>query len=410
MRRPRVAKLSVLGIAALAAACAGAPALAQTPDASPVKIGMVLSKQGSFGDIGQEAARGAMMAVDDLAGKVLGRPINVLWYDDPDPQTAQQNMSKLIDSDKVVAILGGTNSASSLAESAVAKRGKTPTIIVIASAKEITGRLCNRYTFRTYYAADVASRALVPALAAKGKKWYFLMQNYAAGQDAYTSMKGALTKIGGEEVGYDKLPIGTADFSSYILKIRQAAPDVVALGLAGSDLSPFLKQYAQYGMKDKIPVGSPFMSETAIWSLDKSSVTGTYTALWEADDPANPPSERKFAEQYKQKFGGQATTVAWEGWHSMHAILSAIDSGKSTDAGSIVRQMETTKAHDRSIATYYRAWDHQFIHPLLILDAHAPKKDKYDMLSITRSVPDKDADVDAVFGTQAEVGCQMGDL
>ncbi|MGI4814345.1 MAG: ABC transporter substrate-binding protein, partial [Janthinobacterium lividum] len=114
-------------------------AMAQDANA-PIAIGMVLSKQGVFSDIGRDGARGAMLAVDDVDAKVLGRPIKVIWYDDTDPQTAQQNMIKLIDHDKVVAVVGGVNSASSLAEGSVAKQNKIPLVVIVGSATEITGK------------------------------------------------------------------------------------------------------------------------------------------------------------------------------------------------------------------------------------------------------------------------------
>ncbi|MGI4812663.1 MAG: ABC transporter substrate-binding protein [Janthinobacterium lividum] len=394
---------------ALLAGIAAVPAMAQ--DNSPIPIGMVMSKQGVFADVGRDGARGAMMAIDDVGSKINGRPVKLIWYDDPDPQSAQQNTQKLIDNEKVVAIMGGTNSASSLAESSVAKNSKIPVVIMTGSATELTGKSCNRYTFRTYYSAGVAARALVPELIKKGKKWYFLAPNYAAGLDAYTGMKGQLDKMGGTEVGYDKLPVGTTDFSSFILKIRQANPDVVGFSFAGLDIDNFLKQWAQYGMKDKIPVGDPFLSESSLWALDKDSATGTYAKIWQYTDPSLSPAEKKFAAAYRAKYNLPASMVAWEGWMSMRAILDAISAGKSTAPASIVHQLETLQWHDTKIPSYYRAWDHQFIHPLLIVNARAPKaSDKYDLLDIEKSVPESAADIEKIFGTQAEVGCHMDSL
>ncbi|MGI4812662.1 MAG: ABC transporter substrate-binding protein [Janthinobacterium lividum] len=405
---PRLRALAAASCALLAGVAA-APALAQ--DNSPIPIGIVMSKQGVFADVGRDGARGAMMAVDDVDSKIDGRPVKLIWYDDPDPQSAQQNTQKLIDNEKVVAIMGGTNSASSLAEASVAKRSKIPLIIMTGSATEITGKSCNRYTFRTYFSAGVAARALVPELIKKGKKWYFLAPNYAAGQDAYAGMKGQLDKMGGTEVGYDKLPLGTTDFSSFILKIRDAKPDVVAFSFAGLDIDNFLKQWAQYGMKDKIPVGDPFMSESSLWALDKDSATGTYAKIWQYTDPNLSPAEKKFVTAYRAKYNLPPSMVSWEGWMTMRAILDSIRTGKSTSPASIVHQLETLQWHDTKLPSYYRAWDHQFIHPLLIVNARAPKaSDKYDLLDIEKSVPETSADVEKIFGSQAEVGCNMDAL
>ncbi|MGI4814281.1 MAG: ABC transporter substrate-binding protein [Janthinobacterium lividum] len=379
-------------------------------DSAPINIGMVLAKQGVFAEIGRDGARGAMLAVDDVDSKVNGRLVKVIWYDDPDPQSAQQNTSKLIDSDKVVAVVGGLNSASSLAEASVAKRAKIPLMVITGSAREITGKDCNRYTFRAYFTAQVAARALVPELIKKGKRWYFLSPNYATGVDAYNSMKEELVKLGGTEVGADKVPLGTSDYSSFILKIREAKPDVVAFSLTGIDIDNFLKQWSQYGMKDKIPVGDPYLSESSVWSLNKGSATGTYVKIWQYSDPDLSPIERKFAADYRAKYGMPASMVAWDGWMSMRMILDAIRAGKSTDPASIVHQLETLKWSDRKTPSYFRPWDHQFIHPVVVVNAHEPKADKWDLLDIVKTVPEKVEDNDKIFGTKAEVGCEMGSL
>ncbi|MGI4815536.1 MAG: ABC transporter substrate-binding protein [Janthinobacterium lividum] len=382
----------------------------QAAETAPVSIGLVLAKQGNFGELGTEAERGVMLAAEQVNSKVLGRPIQVTWYDDPDPQTAQQNMAKLADSQHVVGIIAGNSSASALAETAVAKRIKIPTIIAVASAKDVTGAQCNRYTFRTYYPADVATRAFVPAMMEKGRKWYFLTPNYAAGHDAYAAMKTDLVARGGTEVANDLLPVGTTDFSSLILKIRQADPDVVAVSFSGADLTNFLKQYAQYKMPAHIAIGSPFFGESSFWAIDKDASTGRYTTLWLYADPSNPPDERLFAKTYQAKYGSPATLVAWEGWTSMRALLRAIEEAKSTDARAIVGRLESIKWTDRPTPSYYRVWDHQFIHPLSIVDAHPPKRNKWDTFNIVKAVPDPGVDPDSIFGAKAQSACAMDDF
>ena len=82
-----------------------------------------------------------------------------------------------------------------------------------------------------------------------GKKWYFLTANYAFGQDIAKSFKEILAKAGGTVVGDDDVPLNTPDYSSFILKIRQAKPDMILGGVPAGDLSTFLKQWNEMGMK-----------------------------------------------------------------------------------------------------------------------------------------------------------------
>ncbi|MGI4812689.1 MAG: ABC transporter substrate-binding protein [Janthinobacterium lividum] len=394
----------------MGAAPLAAQAQAQAQATTPISIGLLLPKQGVLGEVGEDSARGAMLALDDVHGKALNRPVKLVWLDDPNPQAAQENFSKLLDNEHVAAVVGGSGSASALAEAALATRRKTPLMIVTGGATELTGKNCSRYTFRTFSPIQVESRALSKPLLAQGKKWYFLIPDYATGYDTYKYMKAELVKAGGQDLGMDKVPLSATDFGSFILKIRQAKPDVVAVGLVGDGYVSFLKQWQQYGMAGKIPVGDPSITDSMFWALEPNALTGTYVKLWDYKDPANPPAEQKFTADYRAKYGIPPSSVVWSGWMSMHAVLAAIEAGKSTDSASIVHQLETLQWHDRKVTSYYRPWDHQFIHPIAIAVAHAPKADKWDVMSVSQSIPDDNSQVDAIFGTRAEVGCQMGDL
>lgn len=404
--RSRFARCSILAAAALLSTLQ--PAFAQAD--KPIRVGVVSAKQGVFAESGTAAGNGAQLAVDQAGAKVLGRPVEVLWYDDPSPQSAQQNITKLIDDDKVVGVVGGTNSASGLAMAAVAKRAKVPLIVHAGVAREITGKECNRYTFRTAFAIPAATRALGPMLLERGKKWYFISANYAMGQDAYGSMKATVQAAGGQEVGSDQVPLGTSDFSSFILKIRQAKPDVLYAGLAGNDMNNLLKQLAEYGMKDKPVVASPTITDSAMWAVGADAAAGYYTKSWQYTDPANSPDEKQFTKLWLAKFGKPPAIEAWQGWMSMRMMLRAIEKAQSTEGPAIVKALETLKNTDGAMPAYYREWDHQFVHSVLVVKGRAPTADKWDMLEVVRKAPAAAADLDALFGTKAEAGCTLGEL
>ena len=88
------------------------------------------------------------------------------------------------------------------------------------------------------------------------------------------SPRGNEQAAGGTEVGADEVPLNTADFSSFILKIRQAKPDVVVGGLSAGDLSTFLKQWNELGMKGKIPFVEIAIGDTDIWAVGPEAARG----------------------------------------------------------------------------------------------------------------------------------------
>ena len=140
--------LMTSGAAVAAGAILGAPYIGTAAADEPVRIGMVLAKQGAFGQQGADLAAGVQIALKDAGNKVLGREVELTWLDEADPQNATQNITKLIQDQKVAVVLGGTSSATSLAMGAVAKRSRVPFVSLNAAAREITGKQCNRFMFR----------------------------------------------------------------------------------------------------------------------------------------------------------------------------------------------------------------------------------------------------------------------
>ena len=390
-------------------AAGGAMLLSPTAraQASPVKIGLVFPKQGTFAELGKGAAAGATLILEQAGSKILGRPARVIWLDDPNPQTAQQNMQKLIEEEKVTAVIGGASGATALALSALAKRTKTP-FITVSGAAALTGKDCHRYAFRTMIPAPVAVQALAPALLERGKRWYFLMPDYVYGQDVYAAYKAFLDKAGGQQVGYDKMPLGTTDFGGFILKIRQAKPDVVVTALSGNELPNFLKQYADLGMKDGAVVSSPIITDTDIVAAGQQA-SGIYGKVWHYKDPKNSPWDAEFTSTYTKKVGEPPHANAYLAALSMRMMLAGIEAAGSLDANAIVRGIERVRITDEEFPIHYREWDHQMMHRTLVLKVRPQVTDPWDALEVIRTVPDSPGEVDALYGAREASACTLGE-
>jgi len=124
-----VSRRAVVSAAAGLAVFAGSRRIALSQDSGPIRIGLIYSKQGPGAAIGEYLQRGSELAVEEAGRKVLGRPIELVWLDEPNPQVSQQNMQRLIDESKVVAVVGGNYSSSALAMMSVAAREKIPLIL-----------------------------------------------------------------------------------------------------------------------------------------------------------------------------------------------------------------------------------------------------------------------------------------
>jgi len=389
----------------LAAATLAGGACAQ--ESGPIKIGLIYSKQGPGASIGQFLQRGSELAAQQAGMKALGRPIELIWLDENGPEGSQQNMQRLIDENKVVAVVGGNYSNSALAMMSVANRAKIPLILPGAAAREITGKDCSRYTFRTQATVPVQINGLMPYVQQVGKKVYFITPSYAFGQDIVKSARAGLPAIGATEIGSDEVPINTADYSSFILKIRQAKPDVVIGGLVGGDLSNFLKQWNEMGMKDKAPYAAVAVTDTDFWDVGPQASTGIFIKPWYYANSKNTAAEKKMIEDFQKKYGQPPSDKTWSGWIAMRALLESIEAAKSTKPQDIVTSLEKWKNTDGEFPFYFREWDHQLVRPAVIVKVKSNITDKWDFMDFLKYTSDTPESTEKAFGTKEEVGCKM---
>jgi branched-chain amino acid transport system substrate-binding protein len=396
---------TLLGAAGLAAAPLAMPFVARAAD--PIKIGVLLAKTGQIAAQTEYLSNGTFLAMEQRNNTIMGQPAELVWLDEPTPQAATQNLQKLVQENKVVAVLGGSLSSNALAEEATAAQLKIPFVCDNAAATEISGKNCNRYTFRLNTPVAVQQRMLAPFALKYGKKWYHITASYAFGQDILRSSRKLLKEAGGTEVGSDEVPLNTADFSSFILKIRQAQPDVVVGGLSAGDLSTFLKQWNELGMKGKIPFVEIAIGDTDIWGVGAEAATGTFTKLWDHSNPNNPPEEKAFAAAYLKKYGKPAADKAWMGWITARSLFESIDAAKSTDPMAIVEGLEAWKVDSGGTPYRYRKFDHQMLLRNLAVTVKPKITDKWDYFDVTATLPENIVDLDKVFGTQEEIDCKM---
>jgi branched-chain amino acid transport system substrate-binding protein len=399
------AQWHVAFLSAVLALATGGVAYAR--DTGPIRIGLVFPKQGPGASIGEFLQRGSELAVEQAGRKVLGRPIELVWLDEPNPQVAQQNMQRLVDENKVVAVLGGNYSSSALAMMTVANREKIPLILPGAAASEITGKSCSKYTFRTQATVPVQLRGAMPYVAQLGKKIYFITPSYAYGQDVLRSARGMLKEFGATEVGVDEVPLNTADYSAYILKIRQAKPDVVIGGLIGGDFSSFLKQWNEMGMKDKIPYVSIAITDTDFWNVGPQASSGIYVKPWYYNDPKNTAAEKQMTAEFEKKYGRPPSDKSWSAWIGMRSLLEAMTAAKSTDSKAVVAALEKWKNTEGDFAYSYRDWDHQMVKPAVIVGVKKQITDKWDFFDVLKPTSATEADTARAFGTKEEIGCVM---
>ena len=207
---------------------------------TPIKIGLDNPLTGVYAALGKNELIGCQYALEQINAKggILGRKVELLVEDSTsgDAGTAVQKARKLIDRDKVNFLLGNVNSALAQAMAQVASEKGVFMVDPGGHTDPITGTDCHWNVFRVCNTTQMEANAVAGVLIKDfGKKWYYITPDYAFGHTLQAGMEKAAAKLGGSKVGGDLTPLGTTDFSSYLIKAQAANPDVIIFLTAGQD-------------------------------------------------------------------------------------------------------------------------------------------------------------------------------
>ena len=390
----------------------GFPAISRG-QAEAIRIGHLTPLTGFLGPLGEYAVMGVNLAVEEInaSGGVMGRKIELIAEDSVNPQTASTKAARLIERDKVVAIIGEISSASGLAIAQVAQRNRTLFFNTGCNSDELRGKACNRYMFHTEAANTMyvyaAGQALLRDGMVKGKKWYSLTADYAFGHDLLKAAKRFMLANGGEFAADELVPTDAADFSAYLLKIRNAKPDIVISNLAGAQITNFMKQYMEYGLP--YPVGG-FGFDTAVaWGAGKGNVTGIWPLVW--DSQVKSASAQKFTDAFTKKYGKPPENQAWGDYMSTKHVAQAMNEIKTTDSTKIAEHLEKGAKFDvmKSREGYYRNWDHQLMQEMYTIrfKPASEVKDKWDLFTLSAPVPGASQSLEVIAPTREDNNCTM---
>ncbi|MBA3519767.1 MAG: ABC transporter substrate-binding protein [Rhizobiales bacterium] len=399
------------GAAALVAGI-GAPYVAKG-QSDGIRFGHLTPLTGFLGPLGEYAQLGVQLAVEEInaAGGVLGRQVELLMEDSVNPATASTKAERYVTRDNVACIIGEISSASGLAIAQVVERHKKLFLNTGCNSDALRGSDCNRFMYHveasnTQYVKGVGSAYLRNGLI-DGKKIYFLTADYAYGHDLSRVGKNFVTANGGEVAWEDLVPTDSTDFSAYILKIRQAQPDLIISNLAGNQITNFVKQYTEFGLE--FPYGG-FGFDTAVaWGAGKGNFGGEWPVVWHHDLAA--PGAQKFVEAFKAKWGKPPENQAWGDYVATKLVAQAMTDANSTETDAILAYFDAEPKLDilKGREGYFRKWDHQLIQEMYTMTAKPldQLKDEWDLMLLGGSVPAEGEPLEAIAPTMEENACSF---
>ena len=401
------------GSAAFAGAAAiGFPSISYG-QSEKIKIGHLTPLTGFLGALGAYAQLGIRMAEEEInqAGGVMGRPIDITSEDSVNPATAATKAQRMLDQDGALVLMGEINSASALTIMQVAERNKKLFMQIGARSDALRGKNCNKYTFHVDIPSTVMVNAVGKALVRdnmmKDKKFYTLTADYIFGHDLGRAAKSFFNANGGNLIGDELVATDVTDFSPYLLKIRQAKPDIVCSNLAGNQVTNLIKQYAEFGLP--YPIVGFNLNTADAWAAGDGNLSGTWPTVWYHTSDA--PSSQTFVANFTKKYGKPPENHAWIEYISLKMMAQAMNETKSTDTTKLIGYFEKETQFDvlKARKAHFRSWDHQLMqeaYPFTV-KAKGQAKDKWDMLVLGGAIPAPNESLESIALTKEQNPCSM---
>ena len=372
----------------IAASVVGSAALAQG-SSNKVKIAFITDMSGLYSDFdGSGGLDSVRMAVADFGGKVLGRDIEVLFSDHQNKADNAANKARQWwDQDDVDLVIGGSNSAVSLAISNISKDKKKVFISAGAGADTLTEEACQPYMVRYTYSTGAQAKGTAAAMVQQGgKSWYFLTADYAFGHSLEKASIQVVKENGGEVKGTVRHPLNTADFSSFLLQAQSSGAQVIGLANGGGDLINSIKTAKEFGMTSKMRVAGLMVFITDVHSLGLPTTAGMYLTdgwYWDLNDKT-----RAFAKRFYAKNNKMPTTFQAGDYSAVMTYLTAVQQAGTTESDAVMKQIKSMQIDDIFGKGYVRA-DGAYVHDVYLMQVKTPEESKapWDYYKVVTQIP-----------------------
>jgi branched-chain amino acid transport system substrate-binding protein len=381
--------------------------------AEKIKIGHLTPLTGFLGALGTYAQLGMRLAEEEInaSGGIMGRQLEVMSEDSVNPATAATKAERMLGQDGALVLMGEANSASALTIMQVVARNKRLFIQTGARSDALRGKNCNRYTFHTdipnTVMVNTVGKALLRDNMVKDKKFFGLTADYIFGHDLLAAAKRFLGANQGNLIGDELIATDVTDFSPYLLKIRQAKPDVVCSNLAGNQVTTLIKQYAEFGLP--YPIVGFNLNTADAWAAGEGNLAGIWPTVWY--HTLDVPASKAFVASFSKKYGKPPENHAWIEYIAFKIMAQAMNEAKSTDTDKLIEYFEKETQFDilKARKAYFRSWDHQLIQEAYTFSPK-PKgeaKDKWDLITLGAAVPDANESMEVLNPTKEQNPCTL---
>ena len=343
---------------------------------APVRIGVVNDMSGVYADYqGRGSVVAAELAVGDAGGNVAGVPVEVVSADHQNkPDIGAAIARHWLDAEGVDMILDVPNSAVALAVAEICREKNKVFIGSGAGTSELTGAKCSPNTVHWTYDTWSLAHSLGKAVVSRGgKRWFLLVADYAFGYDLQKNLTEAVQQAGGTIVGAVRHPLGTSDFSAFLITAQSSGADVLCLADAGGDTVTAMKQAAEFGLTRAMQLAGPVVNINIIQPVGLQNAQGMLAVMpyyWDLNDGTRAFARRFQAAHPRHLMPNDMQAGCYAA--TRHYLKAVAKLGAAEDGRAVVAAMKGIPTDDPLFGQGRVRPDGRVIHAVYLMQAKTP--------------------------------------
>jgi branched-chain amino acid transport system substrate-binding protein len=373
---------------------------AQSAQARPLVIGLTMDASGQYAASGGMERLGAMMAIKEFndKGGVLGRPIEAIHMDtETTPATGSRVAERMINRNEAAFLIGAVHSGVANAISQVAQKYGCLFLNTNSSSPTESGKDCHRVKFVWDGNGNNFAQATVRnAIKANGKDWVLLTNDYVWGHSTSKATRAIVEANGGKVMDELLVPQNTRDFSSYLLKLQQLKPAVVATAIGGDDIKALRQQVVQLGMHKRMAWVNNQQDWPDVYGLGPEQIFGVFGTTWYYR--LDLPGVKEFVAAYQKQFPGMAIQVPGNVFHNGYMatreLLRCVQEAGTTNNLAVIKKLEGRRMSARDRLQHHDAWidpaTHQCQQTIYLASYNETPAEKNDIFRVLAQSEPKD--------------------
>ncbi|HEX2786924.1 MAG TPA: ABC transporter substrate-binding protein [Ignavibacteria bacterium] len=336
-----------------------------------IKVGQFASLTGSEATFGISSDEGLRLAVEEVnsQGGVLGKQIELITEDNRGQTSETQTVvQKLINRDKVVAIIGEVASSRSKAGAPICQQNKIPMISPASTNPEVTaiGDYIFRVCFIDPFQATVMSKFALNSLKVTKVALLIDVKNaYSTG--LAENFRRVFTEMGGQVIGEQQYTAGDKDFKAQLTALKNENPQAIFIPGYYTDVNLISIQARELGITIPLFGGDGWESEKLTEGKAANALEGSFFSTHASIDDPNPKIQ-SFVQKYKAKYGKTPDTMALLAYDAGWILFDAIKRAGSTEGPKIKDAIATTKDFPGVSGTISLNEDRNAVKPAVVME------------------------------------------